>query len=711
MSKSLGYAGLVAIVLVGVAGQVVHRAVADDETVLTGRVVRLGSHEPVSGAAVTIRCGEEEAAATSTSSDGRFRLVVGAPAEGKDVVLGVVAAGCAPLYAVPPSRSTIAPEEVGDLVLEPAWFVHGTARGENGEKVAGARVRLAPTPPDEASELRAGSWVHAGVYRETTSDDDGRFAVAGIPPRSFDVEVLAEGYVTSWFRGRATADGAQLDLRLRRGTSIRVRVEDEDGEPVAGARVNLYLGYRKIFVSDYKIGLRRDRSTTTDLLGRCVLTGLRDRNHHVTAEGPRGAGAVSYVLPGWPEVVVRTKPGWRPSRYAYEDGPGDGLAYPGPRAREGAFAWLRWPPEHRSPPPPPPPPPASEPEEPEPPPPPPADQARLHVTVLSADGAPIPDLFMKLEGPASESLITEDDGTECELLLPGRYAWRASPIGYGTEAADVRGTVEVEGGTETRLVVRMPRIWSVPVEVRTAEGRAVPWASVEVWRGTESKRERAEEDGRLVLFAEEGQPLSLLARPPGEAAAVLEQVSVPVDGPLILHAPKPASGVRGRVLAPEGTPVFGVRVEARREGLAPLGEETWETWTNDRGEFVFERPTAAPYEVVASHPAFAEATAHVEVGPETEPLTLRLEVLRRLAGRVVDEQGAPIARAEIEVREPGDDRGYGWVGSGDDGRFEIVLPRGEESAELLVRHEGCAPRVVPVEPGGVEALEIRLAKE
>ena len=111
------------------------------------------------------------------------------------------------------------------------------------------------------------------------------------------------------------------------------------------------------------------------------------------------------------------------------------------------------------------------------------------------------------------------------------------------------------------------------------------------------------------------------------------------------------------MLGPDGAPVFGAYVEARREGLAPVGKEEWTAFTDDRGGFVLEGPAEAGYEVTAHHRAFCAASVTLDVGPDTDPSTFRLQPLARLRGRLVGESGEPIAGAEIELRAKGGERG------------------------------------------------------
>jgi hypothetical protein len=85
--------------------------------------------------------------------------------------------------------------------------------------------------------------------RGAITDDNGRFAIAGLPAGSFTLTVSKAAYITSLYGAKrpgrpgtaiAVADGARVDnlvVRLWRGAAVAGVVRDESGAPVAGIPV------------------------------------------------------------------------------------------------------------------------------------------------------------------------------------------------------------------------------------------------------------------------------------------------------------------------------------------------------------------------------------------------------------------------------------------------------------------------------------------
>jgi hypothetical protein len=579
-------------------------------------------------------------------------------------------------------------------VLRQARALLGTVRGETGLPVPGARIRYEPLAPEPEAPRLAGTWREVGRRRIATSDDEGRFRFDGLSDREFRLRVVATGFVTGWFGGQVGPGETEVNLRLRRGQSIRVLVVDEKGRPVPDALVRLYRDPSITFAGHYKTWLRPDRAFTSDAAGRCRVAGLADRSYRLHAAGPGGAGE-AWILPGWPEATIRLRPGWESSRFHYGTESEPVPVPPGARS----FPWIH--------------------EAPEPPPDPtpgkrearlaaeetraiaPAGRGLVLVRVLSAAGHLVPDTFVVLRGARTESEISRD-GRARFALLPGRYELRASPLDFGTEAADVVRTVDVAAGTSTLLDVRMPRIHAVRVEVRDASGAPLPRQRVDILRGEKSDWERADEDGTLILFADEGERLALFARPEGEPAAHVPEVMLPPKERVVLRTPHRGE-ILGCVLGPDGEPVFGALVSVEREGLEPLGEEAWDGWSDAAGRFSIAGPAEATYRVTAFHRAFRPGSVRLERASAAAPVTLRLGPLVRWRGRVVDGEGRGVSGARIELESGG------RVGSGDDGRFEIVLPGAEEIAKVDVRHEDFLPVTASI-GGDVDARESRLSR-
>ena len=154
------------------------------------------------------------------------------------------------------------------LRLARAPAVAGTVVDETTRRpVAGARIAL-----------RTESGFDSGPpARRARADTRGRFRAAGVLPGRYTVEAASDGYLPAELTGVVAAlpDGKPLAIALRREASIAGIVLDEEGKPVAGARVvaprepSFRRGMRRIFRSAFDT-----RETATGADGRYALRGL-----------------------------------------------------------------------------------------------------------------------------------------------------------------------------------------------------------------------------------------------------------------------------------------------------------------------------------------------------------------------------------------------------------------------------------------------------
>jgi hypothetical protein len=195
---------------------------------LRGRVIDEAG-KPVSGAVVALNrrpglpgdpdqrpTGEPLRRTVLSNGEGRFEIAV-AP-QGK-VTLAARAQGLMPLqgFEVTLPRPDSAPELT--LVLRRGARLEGQVTTTTGEPVPGVRVA-------------AGS-VSA------LSDAEGLYAVEGIEPGQREVEVYHPDYKRLSRSLRIEEGNNRFDFELEAGVEVAGRVVDEDGSPVAGARVEL----------------------------------------------------------------------------------------------------------------------------------------------------------------------------------------------------------------------------------------------------------------------------------------------------------------------------------------------------------------------------------------------------------------------------------------------------------------------------------------
>ena len=165
--------------------------------------------------------------------------------------------------------------------------------------------------------------------------------------------------------------------------------------------------------------------------------------------------------------------------------------------------------------------------------------------------------------------------------------------------------------------------------------------------------------------------MEIIPRVDGYLAPLVEETDLP---PAELP---PAGVIEGRVVDPEGRPVEDARIQARVElrdnedpGSSEAREE--ETRTSAEGRFRLRRLTGGmQYRLTVDKAGFAPASRLVEAASarSAAPTEVVLRKSRVLAGRIVDEEGRPVAGADVWVRGPGLRTS---VRSGRDGEFAFL---------------------------------------
>jgi len=183
------------------------------------------------------------------------------------------------------------------------------------------------------------------------------------------------------------------------------------------------------------------------------------------------------------------------------------------------------------------------------------------------------------------------------------------------------------------------------------------------------------------------QPRALVVRADGFLEAALR-------GPELAAAARPggvevtlepAPRVHGRVRAPDGSALEGVRVGVFQRSAA---EEIWDL-TGDTGEYRLESaPTGevTVYAILDDHEEVQAALGHLSLRPGDErtlDFTLSGQRAHKVTGRVVDRLGRPLAWVGLTVEEPASastlDRvwaqhlGGQSIQTGVDGTFELAL--------------------------------------
>ncbi len=218
---------------------------------VSGRVVTLDGR-PVAGARVWLDVSREPPAETRSDADGRFRLTAEAAHRLPGDLL-IEADGFARQYVNEPAIFPKAEHNVGEIILTPGRRFSGQVLDIDGKPRADAPVRI------RSYRMSTGYW--AGPARHTTTDADGRFRTPALPVGKVSIEIRpAERQLVDVVCTVLPGDVEETlpPVRLREDFPISGEVKDDQGQPIAGAKVEIY----------------GEQWATSDADGRFVLRGF-----------------------------------------------------------------------------------------------------------------------------------------------------------------------------------------------------------------------------------------------------------------------------------------------------------------------------------------------------------------------------------------------------------------------------------------------------
>lgn len=215
-------------------------AAAPIKPALTGRAID-ETGKAVAGAAVAIMAWEAFVDTASllanppnvTADDGSFAIPV---ADGFLAILFAERMPCKLVVAAANRQASslrIDPAlastggDVGDVLLVPGGKLIGRVRDEGGAPVPGARIHVESSIVDR---LDFGSRLEAGAI----TDGQGIFVVPCVPRTGLRLIARADGYVPE---SRLAAQHSPVDLRLRKAGTVRGKVVDAAGAPLADIQV------------------------------------------------------------------------------------------------------------------------------------------------------------------------------------------------------------------------------------------------------------------------------------------------------------------------------------------------------------------------------------------------------------------------------------------------------------------------------------------
>ncbi|HEX4964332.1 MAG TPA: carboxypeptidase regulatory-like domain-containing protein [Thermoanaerobaculia bacterium] len=235
--------------------------------------------QPISGAKVSVSSSPSED--LETGADGRFTLT--GLKDGEIVTVRVTRTGYLPSPAVT-SEIRVPTADPVRVVLHPGSRVLGRVSEETGEAVPGARVLLTPQTPGAQ-----------GPVASARTDADGRFLMEGVEPGRGELRVTAPGLLAvaaQKVEVPAGEDLEGLEVTLSRGATVEGRVTTADGDPAAGAQVQVVERPESAPLPAYATTAA---TTTADGDGAYRLTGIAEGRRFVAAAHPGQPGTVKTV--------------------------------------------------------------------------------------------------------------------------------------------------------------------------------------------------------------------------------------------------------------------------------------------------------------------------------------------------------------------------------------------------------------------------------
>jgi protocatechuate 3,4-dioxygenase beta subunit len=253
----------------------------------------------------------------------------------------------------------------------------------------------------------------------------------------------------------------------------------------------------------------------------------------------------------------------------------------------------------------------------------------------------------------------------------------------------------------------------VTLERQTEDGAPGP-ARRFGWREERAFEATTDRAGKFSFADLPAGRFQLQAEAAGHATTTVPGIELPATaGEVDLGTVKlpPGAVVEGRVVGPRGEPIEGAEVFVL-EGMAAMmpqlrfaldGQEPKATTAADGFFRIGELPAGNKVDVAARRSGYTPARAGGVVAPTAEPVTLTLRAASAVRGRVVDEDGEPIADANVRLNVERAGGGFafamtgGTARSGDDGRFTV-----EDVEPGTMRVTANAPGFLPLDRGGVE---------
>jgi uncharacterized GH25 family protein len=606
--------------------------------------------------------------------------------------------------------------------------ITGQFMGEGGHGAARVKVELVPLAAASDS---------APPLATAASDASGRFRLEAPEPGMWKVLAHAEGYMPLETELAPLVEPADLPpAKLKAAPQVEVRVIGEDGSPLAGARVQAEPkaqpgtrpGWRpavRAAVTDAKGIARLARRDDEALILHAVAGG------HLEVSQPWTASAA---------VRLRLEP-CRERTIELQDPRGKNpLRGIGVRAREGS--WKAGSDERGR---------ASIC----------APAGRDLSLIFESRGIPFgkgtlrparkedasPAVFQLADPPTASGKVVD---AATRRPLAGALVWpEGHPAAFVRAAADGSWTVALSTAADGRVHAAAPGYLPAlaqafgapaagpilamsprPTGDRTASGvvldeggRPVAGAAIDLVSSVGSATEplpkegsavsaRSDQQGRFKSRLSQGS-WDLRAGAPGLVATVVRGIVVgpgrtPVDlGTVVLHR---GGTLEGQVVDPQGKPVAGCQVRVLPAGgmtstrffAAGVQEENTETLSGPDGGFTLTGlPEGRPVALVVSGEGYLSAALRGISIPAEHPLRVTLSPGSRISGRVVDESGAPVTRAQVLAVYEGQGPGGGGATESLDENGGFVIENVSPGRFTLAV---AAPGFQPAQRKGIEVV-------
>lgn len=578
---------------------------------LAGRVVSMADGRPVAGALVWA---DDPGAAVKTGTDGGYRL---SGPVGRELALGAAAPG---FFQETGSRLVQAGDRKGPtLALEPSFAAVGVVVDEQGQPVPGVEVKASVEAGGPVRSIRM--FESGGTARTSAA---GRFRIknlmAGVGHRlklSYRGYAPLEADLPPAEPGRAPAEQR---LVLRRGRMAFGRVVDPGDRPVAGAQVVLRpmpAGDRLAMMMRMWGGAADQREAATDAGGRFEIPDLPAGTFQLTA---RGAGFAPITVPGL-EIPAGGGSTDLGTVMLVQGVPLEGIVLD-PRGRpvEGA-----------------------------------------EVFVAEATG----DVLPRERPDTTPAAVTGQDGF---FRVEDRRAGETVNVDVRRAGFSSGGAPGVLAPTEEPVRIVLKPTSAVEGRVVDADGKPVAAARVSLvpteptamsrgfmmFSATSTRSAVSADDGSFRLEDVAPGAVEVRAEAAGKQAGLLSNLEIPsgqdVKGiEIVLQA---AAVVEGRVLA-GGRPVPGAEVQTVEPDMGRGSLFFMMPRASSDGDGYYRLDGVAPgtRTIQVEHKSYSKAVKELEVRAGTNSLDIALEKGAEISGRVVGDDGRPVASARVLLVE------------------------------------------------------------